>query len=356
MKVSKIPGLGRFGIFIDDVDFKNLTDEEWMEIGQLHLDNLVTIIRDTKLEPLEYAGWMRKWGSARDLFGYRLRKKYNTWTSKLFDEIDNPDSEIDDDDREFVRTLKDFTVFHNGKPTELARVSGAKRPNGRPLGMFSTGELLWHSNESGNLCFTPAVSLLAYENTVGSSTGFVTTTDWYEEQSESFRSELDEMILIHKFTPGKINPGAPLEQDKVVYRNMCPVDDTELPMVIQSPGGITGLHYTVHTVDRVKGMSREESQKLFDYINKTLFVDRFIYDHWYKNEGDLCLFDNSIVLHRRLGDITNRMCYRIQYDYEQILKQPWIPYNSEPFRSEYVTTITDVANTMNKTNYKIPTL
>jgi len=49
MKVSKIPGLGRFGIFIDDVDFDHLTDEEWLEIGKMHLDNFVTIIRNTNL-------------------------------------------------------------------------------------------------------------------------------------------------------------------------------------------------------------------------------------------------------------------------------------------------------------------
>ena len=37
MKISKIPGLGRFGVFIDDVDFYSMTEEEWTEIGQIHL-------------------------------------------------------------------------------------------------------------------------------------------------------------------------------------------------------------------------------------------------------------------------------------------------------------------------------
>ena len=54
MKVSKIPGLGRFGLFIDDVDFDNINDEEWLEIGKLHLNSLVTIIRNTKLSPEKY--------------------------------------------------------------------------------------------------------------------------------------------------------------------------------------------------------------------------------------------------------------------------------------------------------------
>ena len=47
MKISKIPGLGNYGVYVDDVDFNHNTDEEWMEIGQLYLKNLVVIIRKT---------------------------------------------------------------------------------------------------------------------------------------------------------------------------------------------------------------------------------------------------------------------------------------------------------------------
>lgn len=42
MKISKIPGLGNYGHFIDDLDFNNLTADEWMDIGRFHareLDN-----------------------------------------------------------------------------------------------------------------------------------------------------------------------------------------------------------------------------------------------------------------------------------------------------------------------------
>ena len=62
MKISKIPGLGRFGIFVDDVDFATLTDEEWMEIGQLHLQNFVTIIRNCNLHWQDQLDWCQKWG------------------------------------------------------------------------------------------------------------------------------------------------------------------------------------------------------------------------------------------------------------------------------------------------------
>lgn len=355
MKISKIPGLGRFGVFIDDVDFSTMTDDEWLEIGRIHLNSLVTIIRDTKLEKLEYKDWMHKWGSTRALAMYHLEKKYNTWMTKLVEMVDQPDSGITEDDAEFIKSIRNVNVLDNDRLTGLLRVSGGKDENGRPLGMFAEGELLWHSNESGNLCFTPQVSLLGYKNTVGSSTGFVTTPDWYEKQTESFRSELDDMIAIHRFTPGKITPGLRKEQDDIMYRNMCPVDGTEVPLVIKSQSGITGLHYSVNTISSIKGMSEAESQKLFDRLNKELFVEEYTYDHWYKQNGDLCLFDNSITLHRRLGDIVGRECYRMQYDYNAaLLEDLYIPYRQEPYRSEYINQMRDIFSVINKKDIKFP--
>jgi len=331
MKISKIPGLGRFGIFIDDVDFKNLTDDEWIEIGKLHLNSLVTIIRDTGLRPKEYQDWMSKLGHSRSLAFHRLRLKYNLEVYDLFLNYKDPTFPIEDEDREYIRKVMNMV---EGSGITL-RISGKKDANGDPIGMFAEGELLWHSNESGNICFTPGVSLLGGENMIGSSTGFATTVDWYEEQSESFRSELDEMILIHKFTPGRINPGLNAKQDEVMYRNMCPEDNVEIPLIRQSPGGWKGLHYSQNTIDHIKGMSKEESRKIFDRIEKGIFSEDNVYDHWYQSETDLCLFDNSITQHRRLGDIKGRLAYRIQYDYDNLLEEPYQPYLQEPFISQY---------------------
>lgn len=354
MKISKIPGLGRFGVFIDDVDFNTMSDDEWMEIGKIHLQSLVTIIRDVNLDIAEYQRRMSKWGQARTLEEYRLTKEYNTFLSKLIPGAlaDNP--AIKEEDKRYLKTLSDIMVTNNGTLTDLIKVTGKRKEDGSPLGMFAEGELLWHSNESGNLAFSPAVSLLGKEGMVGSATGFMTTTDWYEKQSESFRSELDEMILLHKFTPGKINPGLRVEQDEVMFRNMCPVDDAEIPLVINSPGGITGLHFSVNTIDSIKGMSKEESDKLLAKISKELFTDEYTYDHWYTRDNDLCLFDNSITQHRRLGGIAERLAHRRQYDYSQILDKPFMPYRQEPYISLYKERITDIVQTLKLKDFKLP--
>jgi len=135
---------------------------------------------------------------------------------------------------------------------------------------------------------------------------------------------------------------------------MCPVDGIKIPMVIQSPGGIRGLHYSVNTIDGVDGMSKEESSKLFARINKGLFADNVVYDHWYQSDSDLCLFDNSITLHRRLGGIANRLCYRMQYDYTHLQTMPYVPYLQKSFAKQYKKEIRDIVLYLGLDDFKLP--
>lgn len=347
MKISKIPGLGRFGIFIDDMNFNTMTDEEWDIIGQLHLENLVTIFRNVTVDPILYEKRINELGGANHLFSLRMNKKYGVTDSKsLVGNSEINGVPIDKIDVDIVNSLKRINAIDEagGNNTGMMRVSGKRDADGNAIGMFAEGELIWHSNESGQLAFHPGVALLGRSGVVGSATGFVTTPDWYESQSESFRSELDEMVLLHVFTPGKINPGLRADQDIIMYGNMCPEDGTEIPLVIQSPGGIRGLHYSIPTMNSIKGMTATESRSVFDYITKTLLVDEYIYDHWYKQDNDLCLFDNAITLHRRLGGIRDRVCLRIQHTYAKIEQPNTRRYFQDSYESTYRETIHALKN------------
>jgi alpha-ketoglutarate-dependent taurine dioxygenase len=354
MKVSKIPGLGRFGIFIDDVDFEHLSDEEWMEIGQLHLQNLVTIIRDCNLSWTKQTEWCMKWGDTRYGIRYLILKKYpgKSWSEVVQLSL-NDSPEIEPIDKLRLQNIARMQeVSPEGR--HVMRVTGQRDADGNPLGMFAEGELAWHSNESGTLTHCPGVALLGAEGMTASATGFLTTPDYYENVSNAFRSELDEMILLHRFTPGKMNPGLRVEQDEVMHGNMCPVDDTELPMVMRSPGGIIGLHYSIHTVHSIKGLSKKASDEIFAVIDKELFTSQYTYDHWYKNNNDFCLFDNSITLHRRLGETANRLCYRVQHDYSNLQTEFWQPYLQEPFASEYEKEIAYYVDLAGIKDFKLP--
>ena len=333
-RITDIPNLEGYGVFVDDVDFKNMSRREWMDLGKLHMEKLVMIIRKTGLQKQSFLQVMRKWGQDRQNYAATLFAKYPEAEGNVVKLLRNPKLEQEDRD-----TIKEFFRVGGGniKTGNALRISGMKI-NGKPIGMFAEGELLWHSNESGDIAFTPAVALLGAENMTNSATGFMVTTPYYYSVSDSFRSELDEMVLIHNFVPGRINPGLNEPQDNLMYKNMCPDPDTEIPLVIQSPAGIKGLHYSFNTVTGIKGMSNSEAEKILTEIKKGL--EKYTYDYWWENDDDLLIFDNSIVQHRRLGDTTNRLCHRYQFDYTylqyKVTKQNYIPYFQDPYRSRYV--------------------
>jgi Taurine catabolism dioxygenase TauD, TfdA family len=325
MKMSKIPGLGRFGVFIDDVDLNHITHEEWMEIGQIHLQSLVTIIRGTELDHETYYKLFMKWGTPRYNRPIEFYKKYNKPLKELV-----MNNQLDADD---------LQTFNNGRRWQvdkrypgMVRVTPKKNRRGETIGIFGDGELMWHSNECGDTAFTPGVALMGWDNMVGSCTGFCTSVDWYERQSQAFRSELDEMIVIHNYQPTKLSPLIIDDQEKFYKNNTCPENDSDVPLVIKSPAGIKGVHLGINTADRIEGMSKGQSDKLFAQIQKEMFVDEFVYRHWYQNNRDILIFDNSITLHNRELDRPNspdRVAYRIQFDYDRLSGQ----YN--PFYQDY---------------------
>lgn len=356
MKISKIPGLGSFGHYIDDVDFDHITDEEWMEIGKIHLKGLVTILRNVKMSKDQYHERIQEFGpmkgarNSRAHFIAKYGPKFDAFKPELFDELG-----VTEEDRIYINTKRHFI-----EPTEggafLTRITGLKDDQGNMLGVFSDGELYWHSNESSELVFAPGVALLGGEYMIGSSTGFVQTVDYYESLSESFRSELDEMILVHKYIPGKVN-SRELENKELSINlkyAFCAEDGAEVPLVMKSPGGIRGMHYTINTAAGIRGMSESESKKVFDIIDKGLFTDNYVFDHWYQQDNDLLLFDNSITLHRRLPGNPNRLAYRIQYDYNNLLDSPWYPYYQQEFAEKYKKQTHELVKILGIKDYKLP--
>ena len=332
-RITNIPNLEGYGVFVDDIDFKHLTRSEWIDLGKLHMQKLVMIIRKSGLNKQAFYQVIKKWGKDRQNYAATLFDRY-PWAQGRVEHI-MASTEVPQEEKDIIREFQN--VGANNKYGNMLRVSGEK-VNGKRIGMFANGELLWHSNESGDIAFTPAVALLGDHGMTNSATGFMVTTPYYYGVSDSFRSELDEMVLIHNFVPGRINPGLMEKQDNIMYKNMCPDPDTEIPMVIQSPAGVKGLHYSFNTVTGIKGMSNLEAKKVLAEIRKGL--DPYTYDYWWENDDDLLIFDNSIVQHRRLGDTRNRLCHRYQFDYTylqyKVTKQNYIPYFQDPYRSRYV--------------------
>ena len=101
-------------------------------------------------------------------------------------------------------------------------------------------------------------------------------------------------------------------------------------------------------------MSRADSAKVFAEIDKHLFTDENIFDHWYQQDNDLLLFDNSITLHRRLPGHPDRVAYRVQYDYNNLLDGPWYPYFQSEFAEKYKTQTHELINVLGLKEFKLP--
>ena len=201
-RITDIPELEGYGVFVDDIDFKNLSLREWKELGQLHLQKLVMVIRKSGLKNKKvFYRVLKKWGEHRQNYAAIVFSKY-PWAEGQADKLLSS-SEVSQEDKEYIKEFKRIGG-HSRKEGNILRVTG-KKINGYRTGLFAHGELLWHSNECGDLAFTPGVALLGQHGMTKSATGFMVTTPYYYSVSDSIRSELDEMVLTHNFVEGKIN-------------------------------------------------------------------------------------------------------------------------------------------------------
>ena len=173
MKITPIPELKGYGVFVDGIDIKQLTRDQWMSLGKLQMEQLVMVIRNTGININHFHKVMKMWGKCRQ--NYAAKEEHSSEIAK-----------------EYAR------IGGHAKTGHIVRVAENN-------GLFGSGELLWHSNESGDIAFTPGVALLGDHGMKKSATGFMVSSPYYYSLPESFRSELDELILIHNFQEGKIN-------------------------------------------------------------------------------------------------------------------------------------------------------
>ena len=324
MKISRINKMGSFGVYIDDVDMNHMTDDEWAEIGKICIKELVVIFRNINISKIQYADWIPKWGPLKSDQRLNFHKKYGPAYDSFKPETWNI---LEEQDRIWIE-YKPLTHEPTGDGRFLNRIYGRRDADGNSLGYFDHGDVYWHSNESSSLTFTPVVSLLGWDEMKGSATCFVQSVDVYEQASESFRSELDDMILIHKYIPGNIADLELTDEKFSLQARMafCPVDGAKTPLICTAPNGRKGIRYTVNTCAEIEGMSDDDTQKVFNELDKLVFNKDHIFEHWYQQNNELCIFDQSVTLHKRLGGSEDRLAFRMQFDPSPLLDATWRPW------------------------------
>ena len=126
----KVIPLVNAGVLID-CDISKLTEQDYQDINEIYLDNLLIAFVDQPFETVPFAKLCHKMGG------------FANWKQMLWKQdganIGNP------------QYVDPFTFEGDDNDFPLQRVTGKKTDKGLPTGIFGNGELDWHSNMNGDM-------------------------------------------------------------------------------------------------------------------------------------------------------------------------------------------------------------
>ena len=202
----------------------------------------------------------------------------------------------------------------------------------RNQGLFGDYELDWHTNMTPVADAEEVIGLYAKTITYETETWFASSIPYFNQLPEKKQNLLRELTVVHdpKRTLGLIKEAWQPKFGEIygeeVLREIQKNRETREVfnalnmesenkhkfgasrgimnnhrLVPKHPLGVEGLFfspYEIHTFLK-DGEPYEHSKELFDELwNDYVCNDRYVYQHTWK-EGDICLFDNVIGIHRR---------------------------------------------------------
>jgi taurine dioxygenase len=184
--------------------------------------------------------------------------------------------------------------------------------DGRPIGELGDGEALWHTDMSYNELPPSAAALYALEiPATGGETGFANMYAAYEALAPHLRQRVRTLWCKHDATrnsAGGLRRGMP----DVIDPSASP--GTPHPMVRTHPEtGRDALYLGRRRHAYIVGLPLAESERLLDEIWAHVSQPRFSWHHtWHL--GDLVLWDNRCVMHRRnpFDPAARRVMHRTQ--------------------------------------------
>ena len=253
----------------ENVDVKNLSQEEFEEIRKAVPQNGVILIKNQHLSLDELVAWTKRFGETVEL----------------------PDG------------LR-FNNFHKEYP-EVTRISNIL-PNGELLQNYSGAEY-WHSD--GDFWQAPknyVFSCLYAEKVppTGGETGFADLRLAYNGLSQELKDKIKNLRVW--VSPKNIPDFAGAKESELppdAYHNIAYLHpETQLLCL-----------YFGCTASDIEGLSREEGQALLKELMAEVEKNEYVYAHKW-NPNDLLMWDNTSTMHRSLGGYGNypRLMYRTQ--------------------------------------------
>lgn len=186
----------------------------------------------------------------------------------------------------------------------VSRVTYTTDEKGRPRGIFSNGELNWHSDQCAFDDAQRIIGLQSISDSANSQTTFLCTHDAYESLSSDMKSLVKELYVKHKWKDGVMSPGLNSLQNLIAHYNMVPVDGMETALYRETASGLPGIKLPTHSFNGFVGMDITESYKILDELQKVILQPKYVYTQDWQ-DGQLVFMDQEITLHARPTNITH---------------------------------------------------
>jgi alpha-ketoglutarate-dependent 2,4-dichlorophenoxyacetate dioxygenase len=161
------------------------------------------------------------------------------------------------------------------------------------------GNALWHADGSFNPRRTYVSCLNAIElpppNT-GGHTEYADARQAYDDLPEEKKAQIKDLVAVHSFLHNRktANPHSEL----FAHLNVLDEPLARHKLVpIHEPTGRPVLYATAYA-HHIEGMPIEEGQKLIQELIEHATQPKYVFKHYWANNGDVAIWDNTAVLHR----------------------------------------------------------
>lgn len=195
----------------------------------------------------------------------------------------------------------------------LTCITNVKDTNGKPTGSLGAGEAVWHAD----LTFLeePPTGSFLYAIEIpeqGGNTGFCSLYCAYETLPAALKDKIGGKVLIHDHTH---NSAGELRPDQSAHLEK-PEDNpgARHPIICTHPdSGRKTLFLGRRPHAYIIGMTQQESDDLLDELWAHATQEQFTWHHTWQ-VGDMLLWDNRCVLHRRdaFDPTARRIMHRTQ--------------------------------------------
>jgi len=246
-----------FGVEIVDIDLRRPGDAAIREIDALWVEHPVLLIRNQLLDEEQQIAFSRRLGTVNIHVRTDIRSRQNP---------------------------------------EVVLISNLRLESGENIGALASSEARWHTDS----CYKPRPDtgsmLYAVEVPKGAGrTSWANTQLAWEALPEALRARVEGLRGEFAYRIYAVDITG--EEDVEAIRALTP--DVVHPMVLTQPGTERcGLYLDPLQTYGIEGMAPEESRPLLARLVEHMTRPEFVFEHEWRR-GDLVLWDNARVLHRR---------------------------------------------------------